>query len=85
MKIFTVILFFFLNSSFGIAQNIVFNNIYDKGDSTQNAGYEIIETIDGGSIIAGSYSGGGNGGAWIIKLNNTGDTVWTKSYNLSII
>ena len=84
MKIFTVILFFFLNSSFGIAQNIVFNNIYDKGDSTQNAGYEIIETIDGGSIIAGSYSGGGNGGAWIIKLNNTGDTVWTKSYNLSI-
>ncbi|HCN19182.1 MAG: hypothetical protein A2060_06015 [Planctomycetes bacterium GWA2_50_13] len=42
----------------------------------------IIETDDGGFVVAGSsYSfGTGNEDAWIMKLDSTGATQWQKSY-----
>lgn len=65
------------------AQPIVFNKVYDK-DSTQNASSSIIETIGGGYLIAGTFSGGGNAGTWLIKINDVGDTLWTKKYDFGL-
>jgi hypothetical protein len=51
-------------------------------------GSQAIRSLDGGTVIVGtSFSDNGDvhhnhGGAdaWIVKLNATGDTVWTKTY-----
>jgi len=50
-------------------------NDYDCGNSVQ-------QTLDGGFILAGQTRsfGAGNGDVYLIKTNNSGDTVWTKTY-----
>jgi hypothetical protein len=44
-------------------------------------GWDIEQTSDGGYIIAGYTSSFGNGGwdTYVTKLNSSGDTVWTKT------
>jgi hypothetical protein len=55
-----------------------------NGDNT----FSIKQTYDGGYIIGGNTGSNdgdihgydGNGDAWIVRLNSTGDTNWTKCY-----
>jgi len=51
---------------------------YDSDDYA----YSIQQTTDGGYIVAGqTYSfGAGNGDAWVLKLNSSGDVIWQKTY-----
>jgi hypothetical protein len=65
------------------AQSIVFNKVYDYSN-TYDGGFEIIETTDNGYLLVGSYATLSTGGGLIIKLNNLGDTLWTKQYDLTI-
>lgn len=60
----------------------MFNNVYDISFSS-NAGFEIIEVSTGGYLVAGTYSDT-TSGFWIIRLDNLGDTTWTKQYSLSV-
>jgi hypothetical protein len=51
------------------------------GGAGPDGGYSVQQTTDGGYIIAG-YNGstGGGGGAYLIKTNAQGDTLWTRTY-----
>jgi hypothetical protein len=42
----------------------------------------VRQTADGGYILAGNTAsfGAGNSDAWIIKINASGETMWTKTY-----
>ena len=50
------------------------------GDSLDDVGYSVKQTLDGGYIISGSINctGPGYGSIYLIKTTNTGDTLWTK-------
>lgn len=65
------------------AQSIVFNKIYDSNNDN-NAAFDILETKDGGYFITGSSSLNGNLRLWLIKLNNLGDTLWSKKYDMTV-
>jgi hypothetical protein len=46
-----------------------------------DVGYSIDKTSDGGFIIAGYTDSYGIGGAiYLVKINQNGDTLWTKTY-----
>jgi hypothetical protein len=60
--------------------NIIWNKYYGGGNS--DYGNSVRECSDGGFIVAGqtlSY-GSGNGDAWLVKTNSSGDTLWTRTY-----
>jgi len=56
------------------------------GGSKGEWAYSVQQTIDGGYIVAGytqsndgdAHCNHGNVDYWIVKLNNVGDTTWTK-------
>jgi hypothetical protein len=58
------------------------------GGTDNDCAYSIDQTIDGGYIVAGStestdgdvYGNSGDLDYWIVRLNSTGDTLWTKTY-----
>lgn len=52
------------------------------GDSLGNYGYAAVVADDGGFVIAGGTEtpGTGDQNGWIVKLNATGDTVWTRTF-----
>lgn len=52
------------------------------GGPSHDYGYSVQPTSDGGYILTGSIlsSGAGNHDVYLIKTNNMGDTLWTKSY-----
>jgi regulation of enolase protein 1 (concanavalin A-like superfamily) len=59
----------------------VFQRTY--GEATNNEGYSVQQTSDGGYIIAGwtSPSGAGIGSdVYLIKTNSLGDTLWRRTY-----
>ncbi len=57
--------------------------------------YDVVQTRDGGYAVTGFARSGADGGYvhgiksigtsdyWVVKLNNAGDTVWTKTYGSS--
>lgn len=54
------------------------------GGDKQDYGHEIIQTTDGGYMIAGrSYTTvyPESGDAWALKLDSNGDTTWTRKYS----
>ena len=52
------------------------------GGSNDDVGQSIHQTNDGGYIITGSTQSFGNGGydVWLIKTDENGDTLWTKTF-----
>jgi hypothetical protein len=52
------------------------------GGANSDDGQSVIQTIDGGYIIAGSTAsfGAGSTDIWLIKTNSLGDTLWTKTF-----
>ncbi len=60
--------------------NLMWSKVYG-GAGSENA-YTVIETSDGGYIVAGatdSFGAGLNDG-WLIKIDNNGTIVWEKTY-----
>lgn len=60
--------------------NIISDRTY--GGSESEYGSSIIYTNDGGYAIGGTTFSFGAGGAdfWLVRTNNSGDTLWTKTY-----
>ena len=81
MKKVLLSLSFILASVFGYAQ-ITFERHY--GNTGYDGGYCVLQTNDGGYIVAG-VTGNPAGSGYIFKTNEYGDTLWTKAYggNLS--
>jgi hypothetical protein len=52
------------------------------GGASEDRGYWVQQTSDGGYIIAGYTSsyGAGNGDVYLIKTNALGNTLWTRTY-----
>jgi hypothetical protein len=65
--------------------DLALDTIWTKtfGYENQDYGRAIIQTDDGGYVIAGStYSSytAESGNAWVIRTDSNGDTLWTKQY-----
>jgi hypothetical protein len=60
------------------------NTIWTKtyGDSTGEVGYSVQQTNDGGYIIVGYTDsfGSGEDDVWLIKTDENGDSLWTKTF-----
>ncbi len=67
-----------------IKTNSMGDTIWTKtyGDSLSDEGNSVRQTLDGGYIIAGSTQSFGAGAVdvYLIKTDNLGDTLWTKTY-----
>jgi hypothetical protein len=51
------------------------------GGPSDDEGYSVQQTSDGGYIVAGTTASYGNGAqVYLIKTNASGDTLWTKTY-----
>jgi hypothetical protein len=58
----------------------LWTNIY--GGNLSDIGNWVVQANDGGYIITGyTYSfGSGSNDVWLIKVDSSGDTIWTKTY-----
>ena len=56
------------------------------GSSGSDYGNTVLQTTDGGYIVAGTTEtiGSGNYDVYLIRTNSVGDTLWTKSYGGSL-
>lgn len=52
------------------------------GDSGDEIGWSVQQTSDGGYIITGHTAsfGAGENDIWLIKTNDSGDEVWSKTF-----
>jgi len=53
------------------------------GGSSDDRGYSVAQTSDGGYIVAGVYDydfGTGTGDVYLVKTDAVGDTLWTRTY-----
>ena len=67
----------------GINAQTTFQKTY--GGTGYDAAYDIQYTLDSGYIIAGETNsfGDASGDIYLIKVNNAGDTIWTRTFGLS--
>jgi predicted secreted protein len=61
------------------------NKVWDKtfGGSSDDAGWSVQQTSDGGYVVAGYTSSYGVGGddVWLIKTDSNGNKVWDKTFD----
>ncbi len=64
--------------------NVLWSKTY--GSTGNDYGNKVLQTTDGGYIVAGTTESVGNGNynVYLIKTNSDGDTLWTKSYGGSL-
>lgn len=81
LQIFLLISAFFAKET--IAQTTRFQRI--MGSSGDERSYSIVQTKDGGYVLAGYTSGNGAGGddAYIMKTDGLGKVIWHKTYGTS--
>lgn len=80
MKTKSILLVFLLLVTQSVVAQIMFQSHY--GGTADDVGSSVLQTNDGGYIIAGyteSYGAGGRD-VFLIKTNEYGDTLWTKTY-----
>ena len=62
--------------SFG---NMQWNKTY--GGTASDQGYTVVQTVDGGYLMAGTTSFGvGASDAWLVKIDSLGNMQWNKTY-----
>jgi len=63
--------------------NLIWN--ITLGGEASDEGRSIMEMDDGGFLISGSTSkfGSGNGGLWVVKLDQSGDLLWETGFGES--
>jgi len=81
MKRYLFILIMLLISDLAINQTVTWDRTYDN-DETDRA-LSIAPTIDNGYIVAGTTGSLEESNTWILKLNEFGDTIWSKIYGES--
>jgi hypothetical protein len=64
--------------------NVEWEHVYGAIDTTNAPAYSIITTNDGGYAFVGAigivkFTGNDRVLPWVVKLNSTGDTVWTQT------
>lgn len=59
---------------------VIWNKTY--GGSGNDVVYGIDNVHDGGFILCGKTASFGNNNAYVFRTNSTGDTLWTRAYNL---
>jgi hypothetical protein len=65
---------------------IVWQKTY--GESGRDSATSIVETSDGGFVVAGisySFDPGGTNDVWVIKLNSDGAVAWQKTYDWGVL
>ncbi len=76
--------FGFDNDLYLIRTNSTGDTLWTKiyGAGNHDEGYSVLQTSDGGFIVAGTTVsfGSGNSDVYLIKTNSDGDTLWTKTY-----
>ena len=60
--------------------NVIWQNTY--GGNGDDKAYSIQQVVDGGYIVAGTTSSSGAGGydIYVLKLDENGNTLWTKTF-----
>ena len=83
MRKFNVLILFFLVLKLSVfhAQQIEFEKKIGRA-TTADWGYSAVETFDGGYVAAGLTGaiGFGQEDVYLVKTNDRGDTLWTKTY-----
>ncbi|MCW3105322.1 MAG: hypothetical protein JWO09_3762 [Bacteroidetes bacterium] len=64
------------------AGNIVWNRLYGHSIWSGNAEH-VKQTSDLGFIVLGNYSQDGYSQEYLVKTNSAGDTLWTRTYEVS--
>lgn len=91
---FLLIIIFTTFSSFLFAQNMAIHWQKSLGGKNSDFAYASTPTSDGGYVIVGStnnnkegdiptskaFSGTGGSDIWVVKLNNWGDILWSKTF-----
>jgi len=54
----------------------------ELGDTASECGFHVLECVEGGYLISAQSSkwGDGSGGTWIIRTDESGDTLWTYPF-----
>jgi hypothetical protein len=60
--------------------NHIWHKTYGNPTTAGSVGRFIQKTIDGGYIITGQLGGEGKSEIWLLKINENGDTIWTKTF-----
>lgn len=63
------------------APDTLWTRIYDGGQ-TDDFGSMVIQTSDGGYAVIGSKGSLGYSDVWLIRTNQSGDTLWTRIYGV---
>ncbi|MCH7769538.1 MAG: T9SS type A sorting domain-containing protein [Bacteroidetes bacterium] len=63
-----------------LSGNVIWSRVY--GGSSADGAYSLQQTTDGGFIIGAHVNsfGAGQHDVYLIKINNNGDTLWTKTF-----
>ncbi len=76
------IIFILAMTGYKIFSQTIFESEY--GGNYHDIGYSVVQTADGGYILAGNSQSFGTGGIYVIKTDVYGDTVWTKIYGPNV-
>jgi hypothetical protein len=82
ISIYTYIIFIFICIGGSLySQDTLWTRTY--GGPGEDYCFSMAKTSDGCYVLVGTTNsyGAGNGDVWLIKINNIGDTLWTRTYN----